>query len=144
MQRPEYGSLLRDSRNLSSMFKTISIKYIPIDKNLAANKIAQMASGIQIQECQSERTIIVQKRFLPSILSRGMDLEINVNEIQAGDWRKPLLDYVTNPVPRVNRKTKYQATKFVVINNELFRRSTEGILLRCLDSKNRCALGRNS
>ncbi|CAL8116175.1 unnamed protein product [Prunus armeniaca] len=116
--------------NLSSIFKTISVKYVTRDRNLVANEMAQIASSIQIQESQSERTITVQKRSIPSILRRGMDLEINTNKIQAGDWRKPLLDYLTNPAPRANRKIKYQATKFVVINNELFRR--EGIILRCL------------
>lgn len=118
--------------NLSSIFKTISVKYVPRDRNLVANEMAQIASGIQIQESESERTIIVQKRCLPSILRKGIDLEINTNEIQAGDWRKPLLDYLTNPAPRENRKIKYQATKFVVINNDLFRRSKEGIILQCL------------
>ncbi|CAL2272386.1 unnamed protein product [Prunus armeniaca] len=50
-----------------------SAKYVPRDKNLAANEMAQIASGIQIQENQPERTIIVQKRALPSILSGGLD-----------------------------------------------------------------------
>ncbi|VVA36103.1 PREDICTED: retrotransposon unclassified, partial [Prunus dulcis] len=86
--------------NLSSMFKDISVKYFPREQNLAANEMAQIASGIQIQEHQSERTITMQKKFLPSIISRGMDLEINANEVQAGDWRKPLIDYLTNPSPR--------------------------------------------
>ncbi|XP_021807646.1 uncharacterized protein LOC110751480 [Prunus avium] len=123
------------ARNLSSMFKDISVKYIPRNDNLAANEMAQIASGIQIQEHQSERTIKVQKRSLPSILTRGMNLEINTNEVQAGDWRKPLIDYLTNPSPRVSRKTKYHATKFLVMNGDLFRRTKEGILLRCLGPK---------
>ncbi|BFG41093.1 hypothetical protein CerSpe_273670 [Prunus speciosa] len=120
------------ARNLSSMFKDISIKYILREENLAANEMAQIASCIQIQEHHSERTIKVQKKFLPSIISRGMDLEINTNEIQDGDWRKPLIDYLTNPSPRVGRKIKYQAIKFVIMNDELFRRSADGVLLRCL------------
>ncbi|KAI5334156.1 hypothetical protein L3X38_024289 [Prunus dulcis] len=51
--------------NLSSMFKTISIKYIPRDKNLAANQMAQIAFSIQIQEHQSKRTTKCRKAKWP-------------------------------------------------------------------------------
>ncbi|CAL2237939.1 unnamed protein product [Prunus armeniaca] len=43
---PNMAAYYVAARNLSSMFKTISIKYIPRDKNLAANEMAQIASGI--------------------------------------------------------------------------------------------------
>ncbi|CAL2247054.1 unnamed protein product [Prunus armeniaca] len=97
--------------------------------------MAQIASSIQIQENQSKRTVKVQRKFSPSIISKGMNLEINTNEVHAGDWRKPLIDYLSNPSPMVNKKVKYQAPNFVLLNNELFRRSTKGVLLRCLRNK---------
>ncbi|CAL9011927.1 unnamed protein product, partial [Prunus brigantina] len=113
------------ARNLSSTVKEITIKYI-----LATIEMAQIPSGIQIQENQSKGTIKVQRKFLSSIISRGMNLEIKTIEVQAGDWRKPLIDYLSNLSPRVNRKVKYQTPYFVLFNNELFRRSTKGVLLR--------------
>ncbi|KAH0983266.1 hypothetical protein GBA52_010443 [Prunus armeniaca] len=61
--------------------------------------MAQIASSIQIQENQSKRTVKVQRKFSPSIISKGMNLEINTNEVHAGDWRKPLIDYLSNPSP---------------------------------------------
>jgi hypothetical protein len=49
------------------------------------------------------------------------------------DWRKPNVEYLENPTGNVARKIKYRALNYVIIGNELFKKTVEGILLKCLN-----------
>jgi len=48
-------------------------------------------------------------------------------------WRKPIVDYLENPSGTASRKTKYRALSYVIVGNELFQKTAEGMLLRCLN-----------
>ena len=48
------------------------------------------------------------------------------------DWRKPLVDYLRSPTGLTDRKIKYRALSFVLIENELFKKTVEEVLLKCL------------
>jgi ribonuclease HI len=52
------------------------------------------------------------------------------NEVE--DWRKPLVDYLHNPSSSVDRKVRRWALKFVLDDVELYRRTTDDLLLKCL------------
>ncbi|XP_050890477.1 uncharacterized protein LOC127095895 [Lathyrus oleraceus] len=49
-------------------------------------------------------------------------------------WRKPILEYLENPVGSTNRKIKYRALSYVLLRNELLKKTPGGILLKCLGS----------
>jgi hypothetical protein len=48
------------------------------------------------------------------------------------DWRKPLVDYFHNPSSSVDRKVRRWALKFVLDDGELYRRTADDLLLKCL------------
>ncbi|XP_050889417.1 uncharacterized protein LOC127094654 [Lathyrus oleraceus] len=50
------------------------------------------------------------------------------------DWRKPILEYLENPVGNTDRKIKYRALSYVLLGNELLKKTPEGVLLKCLGS----------
>jgi hypothetical protein len=52
------------------------------------------------------------------------------NEVE--DWRKPLVDYLHNPSSSVDRKVQRWALKFVLDDGELYRRTADDLLLKCL------------
>jgi hypothetical protein len=52
------------------------------------------------------------------------------NEVE--DWRKPLVDYLHNPSSSVDRKVRRWALKFVLDDGELYRRTADDLLLKCL------------
>jgi hypothetical protein len=52
------------------------------------------------------------------------------NEVE--DWRKPLVDYLHNPSSLVDRKVRRWALKFVLDDGELYRRTADDLLLKCL------------
>ena len=44
-----------------------------------------------------------------------------------------MIEYLKNPSSLVDFKIKQKALKYVMLNDELYKRSTESLLLKCLD-----------
>jgi ribonuclease HI len=58
------------------------------------------------------------------------------------DWRTPLVRYLENPGHIVDRKVQRQALKYVMLDNTLYRRTIDGLLLKCLGSdQSKIAMG---
>jgi hypothetical protein len=53
-------------------------------------------------------------------------------ELAADDWRKEIADYLRDPFKKVDRWLWYQATKYVLIEDELCYRTIDEVLLKCL------------
>ena len=55
--------------------------------------------------------------------------------IKAGDqdWKVPLISYLRYPGRGAERNIRRLAFKYVLIDNELYRRTAEDLLLKCLD-----------
>ena len=60
------------------------------------------------------------------------DDSIIVSEAQ--DWRVPLISYLRDPGRGAERNIRCLAFKYVLIDAELYRRTAEDFLLKCLDS----------
>ena len=56
--------------------------------------------------------------------------EILLDDID--DWRAPIFGYLQNPSQPTDRKIRRQALKYVVLDETLYQRTIEGLLLRCL------------
>jgi hypothetical protein len=48
------------------------------------------------------------------------------------DWRTALVWYLQDPGVTVDRKIRRQALKYTLLNDELYRRTIDGLLLKCL------------
>jgi hypothetical protein len=48
------------------------------------------------------------------------------------DWRLPLLEYIRDPERTTDKKIKWQALKYTSLNDDLYRRTIDGVLLKCL------------
>jgi hypothetical protein len=48
------------------------------------------------------------------------------------DWRTPLVRYLQEPGVTVDRKIHRQALKYTLLNDELYRRTIDGLLLKCV------------
>jgi hypothetical protein len=58
------------------------------------------------------------------------------------DWRTPLLAYLRDPSAKVDKSVWQSAFKYVLHNDELYWRTAEDFLLKCLDSDQaRVAMG---
>ena len=55
-----------------------------------------------------------------------------INNLTDEDWRKPIVNYLENPDVTTCRKIKYKALSYVIVGNEFFKKTLEGVLLKCL------------
>jgi hypothetical protein len=76
-------------------FKTVMIVHIPRAYNEEANNLAQEASG-----------------YRPIYGAMAV-------ELVADDWRKEIADYLRDPSKKVDKRLWYQATKYVLLEDEL-------------------------
>ena len=95
------------SMELLREFKDIHLEYVPWLHNEEANRLAQHASGYQ--------------PMLNTLSAIGAD-----------DWRKEIIDYLKDPSEKVERCIRFQATKYVLLRDELYYRTIDGVLLKCL------------
>ena len=57
----------------------------------------------------------------------------NFNAGENQDWRKPIIDYLCDPSKRVDRTVQRMAFTYTMRDDDLYRRTVDGILLKCLD-----------
>jgi len=55
-----------------------------------------------------------------------------INNLTDIDWRKPIVNYLENPNGTACRKIMYRVLSYVIVGNELFKKTPEGVLLKCL------------
>jgi len=73
----------------------------------------------------------------------GYQLMINaISAIGADDWRKEIIDYLKDPSKKAERRVRFQDTKYVLVEDELYYQTIDGILLKCLgDDEARSFMG---
>jgi len=101
-----------------------------------------MQDLIEIKNKRSSIDALPKKLLKPKL--RGIEtsqrhsqymnlIEILVNNnLTDNDWRKPIVNYLENLDGTTCRKIKYRALSYVIIGNELFKKTLEGVLLKCL------------
>ena len=60
----------------------------------------------------------------------------------ADDWRREIIDYLKDPSKKVERCVRFEATKYVLLEEELYYRTIDGVLLECLsDDESKSLMG---
>ncbi|XP_050121406.1 uncharacterized protein LOC126599102 [Malus sylvestris] len=126
------GYYLATTQLLSYWDSEVSVNYVPRESNLAANEMAQIASGVPIQERKYGVDVEVQRRNLLSILKKRFSLDIMVLETETEDWRSPIIHHLKDPSAPTSKKNRQQATKYVLWEENLLRKTPDGLLLKCL------------
>jgi hypothetical protein len=74
--------------------------------------------------------------------SRNSDETSKTVIFDPDDWRAPMIRYLENPGHNADRKVWRQALKYVMLDNTLYRRTIDGLLLKCLGSdQSKIAMG---
>ncbi|XP_058741269.1 uncharacterized protein LOC131613635 [Vicia villosa] len=142
---------------LLDKFHVVHINHVPRIENSGANKLAQISSGYRVSKYRLGELIEIKEkeveRHYPALSiakirgkcerkNEGLEThesgEIFEFEIFAidnmthADWRKPLIQYLNIPVGVTDRKIKYRALSYVMLGNELYKKTAEGVLMKCL------------
>ncbi|XP_050918742.1 uncharacterized protein LOC127136193 [Lathyrus oleraceus] len=138
------------STRLLEHFEVADIRHLPKNENQEANELAQVASGYKMSKSSLQDMIEVRGKMVSSTLpiedvldeNVGRDTEpeeecqetrgveeacehevFSINSSSPTDWRKPIIDYLENPVGSTDRKTKYRALSYVWSSNELLKKT---------------------
>ena len=57
------------------------------------------------------------------------------SEVSSDDWRIEIADYLRDPSQKVTRKLRYKLVKYVLLNDQLYYKTVDGVLLKCLDQE---------
>ena len=84
-------------------------------------------TGLTGQTAENSESAIVSK-------SKG--------KVEVADWRMPIVTYLKDPGHGAERNIQRLAFKYILIDDENYRRTAEDVLLKCLDSDQaRVAIG---
>ncbi|GKV04930.1 hypothetical protein SLEP1_g17015 [Rubroshorea leprosula] len=138
VRKPELVPYFQYASQLLEKFDHVSIAHIARSRNKQADALANLAAVIASLDNQ-EVTIFVSQRWISPHL-RSEDAESNVVSvcvIEKEDWRQPIINYLEHGKlpddPRPKSTIRRRALRFVYFCNTLYRRSFDGVLLRCLD-----------
>jgi len=53
----------------------------------------------------------------------------------ANDSRVEIADYLKNPSQKVTKKLRYKSTKYVLLDDQLYYKTIDGVLLKCLSQE---------
>ena len=128
-------------KELMAMFDDLKVQHVVRNQNEKADALASLAASMALDPCQTMDVHIEERRVLP-ILAEEEDtlvassMTIDTCEIEVGDWRTPFLDYLLHgylPLDSAERsRVRKRSINYTCINDLLYRRSCDGILLRCL------------
>lgn len=134
---------------------TFTICHISREDNVRANFLAQQASGYHVNRgvffvinkpafvtvgVDSVGGVIstVTMDTINDLTKQGKTGSVQQQGItgsvgdELGDWRSPLINYLRDPSQSRDRKVRRQALKYTLLDDELYRRTIDGLLLKCL------------
>ncbi|XP_015167815.1 uncharacterized protein [Solanum tuberosum] len=108
-------------------------------ENKKVDVLAALASTLTLHD-QTQVTICQKWIVPPSNEEESIENELNhlvaISEATKEEWRQPIIDYMCYGIlpedPRRRTDIRRRAPRFLYYKDTLYRRSFEGVLLRCL------------
>ena len=128
------------AKYLISQFQEIHIGHIRRSENDKADALANLAASLTLPEQRDVQITVGERRLLSPALER-IEEENDVNAInvfevkEEQDWQQPIINYIQHGrLPSDSRQRvdiRRRALRFAYLNDTFYRRSFDGILLRC-------------
>ena len=61
--------------------------------------------------------------------------EVLSNETSSDDWRVEIADYLRDPSRKVTSKLRYKSAKYVLLDDQLYYKTVDGVLFKCLNQE---------
>ncbi|XP_056691954.1 uncharacterized protein [Spinacia oleracea] len=126
---------LEKAKKLTSKFKPFSIKQVPRDLNTQADALANLGSALR----KSPFSTIPLVHLLSPATEKDIpqDASLVLSTTNTDSWTKPILDYLTHetlPDDKLEAtKILFKASRYVILQGILFKRSANGMLMRCAE-----------
>jgi hypothetical protein len=104
------------------------------ETSLTGSKVS-LAGVTEIKTCPTDTPTGLTSPGDPNspILENLASSNLEHDKADAIDWRRPIIDYLWDPSRKLDRKVWWLAFKFTLVG-ELYRRTADDLLLKCLDS----------
>ncbi|XP_020412770.1 uncharacterized protein LOC109947252 [Prunus persica] len=126
---------------LLERFDFVMLEHVPRKDNQMADALANLAATLALTKDEAINLPVCQRWVVPLTLGtsqEGVNV-ISVLSIDVDDWRQPLIDYLEHgKLPDDSRhrsEVRCRAPRFIYYKKILYRRSFEGVFLRCLDKE---------
>ncbi|KAL2240234.1 UNVERIFIED_CONTAM: Retrovirus-related Pol polyprotein from transposon [Sesamum indicum] len=118
-------------KEMMKKFERCTISQIPRDENMRADALSRFGSSI---EGVKERKITVLVKTQPAI----EEAEVHLVEAKES-WKTPFIRYLKHgelPSDAIAvKRLQFKANRFTMIGDDLYKRTPEGILLKCLNAE---------
>ncbi|KAF7146064.1 hypothetical protein RHSIM_Rhsim04G0187600 [Rhododendron simsii] len=128
------------ARRMIAWLGDVTLEHVPRGENRQADALAKLASMLALPDRETH-VPICRSWVIPPIFDDEDNGEREVNvvsvlEIEIEDWRQPFIDYLQHGKlpgdPHRRTDVKRRAPRFIYYKDTLYRRSFEGLFLRCL------------
>ncbi|KAK9684299.1 hypothetical protein RND81_10G200300 [Saponaria officinalis] len=115
-------------------FRRVRITHIPREENVMANRLAQRASGYDLMSGHDLKGVRITQRQIRMENEVVRVYGINILESES-DWRSEIIKFLKDPSMKgINPKLKKQSYRYFLIEDELYKKDSQVILLKCLNS----------
>ncbi|XP_059288148.1 uncharacterized protein LOC132041451 [Lycium ferocissimum] len=138
VKKPELRPYHHYAQKLIGWLGNVTLQHVPRKENKKADALAALASTLTLPD-QAQITIC-QKWIVPPEDDEDeeskLELLVAVSEAEKVDWRQTMIDYLCYSIlpedPKRKTEIRRRAPRFLYYKDTLYRRSFEGVLLRCL------------
>ena len=121
---------------------------MPREENGQANALAQQASGYSVgkgkfnirRPMRIKAELLVLYELVRSVAATGLTAQSAKTtdsvkkKVEDPDWIVPIISYLKHPGRGAERNIQRAVFKYILIDDDLYRRTAEDLLLKCLDS----------
>jgi hypothetical protein len=109
-----------------------SIRHVGQEHDKAANRLAQQASGYEVRRGKFS---VLEEPISCGAINADKLAVTRENDTTDEDWRVTLQRCIMDPGGTGDRKVLRQALKYIVLDGELYRRTIDVVLLKCLSGE---------
>ncbi|XP_075654836.1 uncharacterized protein LOC142625006 [Castanea sativa] len=128
------------AKKLLTNFEAITLEHIPRKENRQADALANLATTLALSQEETAKVAVSQRWVVPSVVEEEKEEKqanvISVCLVEKEDWRQTIIEYLQHGrLPddvRHKTEVRRRAARFIYYKETLFRRSFDGLFLRCL------------
>ncbi|KAM2067325.1 hypothetical protein ACFX1T_043670 [Malus domestica] len=128
----------RLATQLLQRFEAVTLEHVPRKENQMADALANLASSMTLGEDEATNVPVCQRWVIPLVTEIVLSDTnvISILPVNVEEWRQPLTNYLEHGMlpddPKHRSEVRRRAHRFLYYKGTLYRRSFEGVLLRCL------------
>ncbi|KAM2246210.1 hypothetical protein ACFXTI_007053 [Malus domestica] len=141
VRKDDIVSYFRLATQLLQRFEAVTLEHVPRKENQMADALANLASSITLGEDEATNVPVCQRWVIPPVTEMVLSDTnvISILPVNIEEWRQPLINYLEHGIlpddPKHRSEVRRRAHRFLYYKGTLYRRSFEGVLLRCLGEK---------